>query len=616
MKKPLLKNAQQESQLILQRTIACAIFIGFFCVLLLSRLIHLQLEQHARYSTLSEQNLLNLIPIEPNRGLIYDRNGILLAQNRPAFSLDIIPGKVPNLKETLAALNQIIPLNETEIKVFNRAINQHRHYDQVPLKMNLNEAQVATFYVNQYRFPGVLIQSHLLRIYPLGELTGEVVGYVGRINPEDLKKVDSVNYSASNYIGKNGIEEYFESILHGTVGAEEAEINARGQIVRVLRKIPPVAGKNLYLTIDSKLQAYAETLLGDNSGSIVVIQPKTGEILAMVTHPSFDPNVFVNGISQKAYQALLEDPEHPLYNRAIRGIYSPGSTIKPFWAIAGLENNTITPQFKLFDQGFFRLPNTEHVFHDWGNGSHGWVNVVKAITVSCDIFFYTLASKMGIYYMDHFLAPFGFGQITQVDMPDELSGTLPSPDWKRAKKGQAWYKGDTIEVGIGQGFLSITPLQLAHAVTILATHGQRIAPHVLASTEDANSSPVPVPLKIEPPIILKNPNNWEIATEGMEGVIDSPMSSTHAYGPHPGYLVAGKTGTASIFKGARDARRAHLAISEKLRDNHLFISFAPVDNPKIAIAIVVEHAIHADKMAGDLTRFYLNPAKTLEKSPK
>ncbi|PHQ79966.1 MAG: penicillin-binding protein 2 [Coxiella sp. (in: Bacteria)] len=606
-----IKNHHQEARLFATRSIVVFLFILIFVAAIVSRLIYLQVVKHETYSTLSIHNLLKIIPTEASRGLIYDRNGVLLAKNVPVFSLDITPGEVKNVDATVNALGEIITLAPTDITAFKQALTRHRKYEPIPLKYKLTEDELDQFYLNQYRFPGVTVQANMLRQYPLGNIMGNVIGYAGRINAKELAHVDPVNYRPSDYIGKTGIEKYYETTLHGHVGSALSEINASGEVLRNLKNIPGTPGKNLYLTIDSKLQAYAEKVLGNNNGAIVAIQPSTGQILALVTKPTFNPNPFVMGISTKQYHALITDPNHPLYDRAIRGLYSPGSTIKPFQSLAGLYFKTITPQYTILDPGWYRVPHTKHIFHDDRWGGHGHVNLHKAIKVSCDTYFYNLAVKLGIKHIDDFLPMFGFGQPTDVEMPDELSGVLPTPAWKRHHKGYPWYTGDTVNMGIGQGMFTVTPLQLASATAIIAEHGQHLQPHLTLRWQNPDNSVTLQPNTQLAPIDLDNKSYWNTVISGMEAVIDG--GTARRYGAHPGYRVAGKTGTAQVYGTYRDEETTDWKRPKLLRNNHLFIDFAPVKNPQIVIAVVVEHATYADTFAGKVTRYYLHELKQTKK---
>ena len=603
-KRLAIKNHLQETHLFKSRCLAALLIVFVFALILIVRLGFLQLKDHHFYSTLSRHNLLNIIPIEANRGLIYDRNGVLLAKNIPTFTLAIIPSSVPGLKKTLDSLNEIIPITPEEIKQFQRIRYQYHRYQAVPIKYKLTEEAVARFYVNRYQFPGVLIKTRMMRYYPLGSLTADVVGYVGRINPHEWTHVDNANYLVDSDIGKIGIEQYYEKQLHGTMGAEEVEINASGRVVRVLKRIPPKPGNDIYLAIDSRLQKTAQESMGEESGAIVAMEPGTGQILALVTNPSYDPNLFVNGITQEDYQKLVNSPLHPLYNRAIRGQFAAGSTIKPIFALAGLDDNVISPESKIYDPGWFQLPHTTHIYHDWVEHGHGWVNLKKALIVSCDVYFYNLAAKIGLDSFVAILQQFGFGQPTGIDMPGEVSGLVPTPEWKMENQGHAWYTGDTIETGIGQGFFLVTPLQLAQAVSTLAEHGMRYRPDVLLKLVSAKGNTIlqlPIP---ESPAILKNPENWNVVIDDMADMVDSPYGTAEYFGSHRRFTVAAKTGTAQVYGHQRDEERIRSNLPKRLRNNHLFIAFAPVQDPHIAIAVVVEHAAMADKMAGEVLNDY------------
>ncbi|WP_259423802.1 penicillin-binding protein 2 [Coxiella burnetii] len=599
-----IKNIHLETHLFKSRCLTALILLLIFAFILIGRLIYLQIKNHHFYSTLSRHNLLNIIPIEPNRGLIFDRNGVLLAKDIPTYILTILPNGTHHLNETIRELTKIIPISSDEIKQFHHILYQYHRYQPVPLKYKLTNEEVARFYVNQYRFPDVRIETRMMRYYPLGDVTSDVVGYVGRINARELQKVNTNNYNIDDDIGKMGIEKYYENELHGTMGAEEAEINASGRIVRILKRVPPTPGTNIYLTIDSNLQAEARKVLGEESGAIVAIQPSTGQVLALVTKPSFDPNPFVSGLSQQDYQKLVNSPQHPLYNRAIRGQFASGSTVKPFLALFGLDMGIITPQYRIYDPGWFQLPNTQHIYHDWRERGHGWVNVVKAIAVSCDVYFYNLAVALGIKRMDDILQRFGFGQLTGIDLPEEVPGLVPSPRWKMGTQGKPWYTGDTIEAGIGQGFFLVTPLQLAQATATLAEHGKRYRPTLLfKSVEPTGKVNVQQPIP-KPPIFLKNPDNWDIVIHAMQEVVDKPWGTAGFFGRHPGFTVAAKTGTAQVYGHQRDEDKSRTNIPKRLRNNHLFIAFAAVENPQIAVAVVVEHSAMADKMAGEIINYY------------
>lgn len=601
-----IKNIQLETRLFKSRCLAALLLLFIFVFVLIGRLAYLQIKNHRFYSTLSQHNLLNIIPIQPNRGLIFDRNGVLLAKDIPTYTLTVTPNGTKHLDEMIKRLSKIIPLSEDEIKQFHRIAYQYRPYQPVPVKYKLTNEEVARFYVNQYQFPQVQIETRMMRYYPLADITSDILGYVGRINPQELRKVNADNYTADDDIGKIGIEKYYERQLHGTFGAEEVETDASGRIVRTLKEIPPNAGDNIYLTIDSNLQAEANKVLGDESGAIVAMAPDTGQILALTSKPSFDPNLFVWGLSSQVYQKLLNSPLHPLYNRAIHGQFASGSTIKPFLAIFGLDEGIVTPQSQIYDPGWFQLPNTKHIYHDWQLTGHGWVNIIKAIAVSCDVYFYNLAVIMGIDRVDDILHKFGFGQLTGVDLPEEVPGLVPSPHWKIGAQGYPWYAGDTIETGIGQGFFLVTPLQLVQGVSIIAERGKRHRPTLLLKSMTSDGSETISPLISETPVVLKNPNNWDIIIRAMQEVVDKPWGTADFFGKHPGFTVAAKTGTAQVDGHRRDEDTSRTNIPKRLRNNHLFIAFAPVDHPEIAVAVVVEHNAMADKMTGEIMNYYFS----------
>lgn len=582
-----IKNYSQEVSRYHRRLLLAFLLMVCLIAVLIGRLVSLQIIDHAKYTTMSRDNQINLIPVAPNRGLIYDRNGVLLAENVPAFSLDLIPDHVKNTRQTIAELQKIIDISPDEIDEFYKMKKQHHRYEPVPLKLNLSEEQLAKFYVNRWKFPGVKITARMMRHYPMGKAMASVIGYVGRINENELQHIDKTNYSASNYIGKVGIERYYEHLLHGTVGYDEVEMDASGHIVRTMKNILPTPGADLYLSIDSKLQVAAEDALGDHRGAVVAIDPQTGEVLALVSNPSYDPNLFVKGISSKQFNELQNSPERPLYNRAIRGQYPLASTIKPYMAIQGLDSGEITPQYTIYDPGWFKLPNNKHIYKDWKK--HGYVNVTKAIIVSCDTFFYGLSVKIGIKGMDDILDAFGFGKYTNIDMEEELPGLIPSPAWKLRRTGQPWYTGDTVNSSIGQGFMLATPLQLAHAVATLSLRGKGFQPKLLHKYQQANGIDVQEEAINLPTVELQHQNVWQVVIDAMEGVINNPSGTGYAFGRNPPYTVAAKTGTGQVYKPARYEDLPNSNIPEKYRSHSLFIAYAPVEDPKIAIAVVVEH---------------------------
>lgn len=603
-----IKNHLQEIELTTTRCIVALCFMSLLVFLLVLRLAYLQLDKHDMYTTLSKKNWLDLVPLEPARGLIYDRNGILLSENIPVFSLDLVPYQINNMPQTLAEISKIIPLSDTEIAYFQKELKQHRRFDEVSLKLRLSEPEVARFYENQYRFPGVFIKARLMRHYPMGEPLSHVLGYVGRINTDDLNEIDEANYSASDYIGKLGIEKYYEDELHGTVGYQQAENDASGEPVRILSQSKPIPGKNLILTLDSNLQLVARQALMGHRGAVVAIQPSTGQVLAMVSEPAYDPNLFVAGISSQDFQVLQQSPDRPLYNRALRGLYPPASTVKPYIALEGLESGVTDPERTIADPGWYKLPNNEHVFHDWRRHGHGMVNLSTAIVSSCDTYFYDLAHKMGIKRIDDILYRFGFGERTGIDMGEELPGLVASPQWKRHVKKLPWYEGETVTSVIGQTFTQATPLQLAQAVATIANRGKRFVPHLLLAEQDPGKSPEIQPAVELDPVIIDD-KNWNIVIDAMQGVITSNLGTGYHFGRNVGYSVAAKTGTAQVYSIKHRDRQENPTkqedLPEHLRDHSLFIAFAPVDRPQIAIAVISENSATASNVARKILDYYI-----------
>jgi penicillin-binding protein 2 len=581
-----IKNQAQEKRLFRARLWVAVIVLMILSLTLIGRLFYLQVIKHRYYQTQSRQNIINLVPIVPKRGLVYDRNGVLLAKNVPVFSLMVTPDKTTDLSLEIKQFQKLIPLSPGELEAFNKQLHQHRQFQDVPLKTRLSDKQIADFAVNQYQFPGFAVKAELVRQYPQSALFAHTLGYVGRVNDQDLSEVDLANYAGTNYIGKTGIEKYYESSLHGVVGYKRVEIDASGRIIRTLGLTPAEAGEDLYLTLDSHLQRAAFNALDKKQGAIVAIDPNSGQVLAMVSRPSFDPNLFVDGISNKAYQALQKEAGHPLYNRTILGLYSIGSTIKPFIALEGLDSGITTPTDRIFDPGWFRIPHTKRIFHDWMRGGHGWVNIHKAIVDSCDTYFYNLAYHLGITPIDQVLARFGFGETTDVDLVGELKGTVPSPAYKMRATGRHWYTGDTVNTIIGQGFSQATPLQLANATAALAMHGLRFQPYLLYAFNTSTGQRLKTPFTYLPAVNLHDSQNWDIVIKAMQDVI--PWGTGFRFGRHAPYSVAAKTGTAQV-RNDNGRYVSWESIPFNQRSNSIFIAFAPVKHPKIAVAVIVEH---------------------------
>ena len=598
-------NRERERHLFTKRVTILTIVVIIFSLCLISRLIDLQIFQHQLYTTLSKQNQLNLLPIPPTRGLIFDRNGVLLAENLPVFSLEVHPDHVKNLKTTLQAIQKIIALTPDDIKEFYKQLKQRRRYDPIPLRLKLTEDEVARFAVNRYFFPGVEVKARLIRHYRYGAEFSHVLGYVGRINTQELETIDVANYSASNFIGKVGIEKYYEKTLQGKVGYEQVETDASGRIIRTISRTPPVPGNDIYLTIDSGLERAAEQALTGLRGAVVVIDPNNGEVLALVSSPSYDPNLFVKGVNQSDYDTLRNSPDRPLYNRSIRGQYPIASTIKPFIGLQAIESGVVTPSYRLWDPGWFRLPNTKHIYKDysWKNGGHGWVNLSRAIAVSCDTYFFQIAKWMGISQIDSILIRFGFGSPTGIEIQEELPGLVPTPTWKMGKKGKPWYTGDTIVSGIGQGYLLTTPLQLAAGIAAIATHGIRYQIHLQLKQRLHDNTFTNYLPETLPPVRLNHTEAWDLIIDAMHKVITE--GTGYRFGRDTPYTVAGKTGTAQVFSATFHAPMQDKDLPEQLRDHSLFVAFAPLNQPKIAIAVVVENSSEASPVARKVMDYYL-----------
>jgi len=596
-----LRNYLRESRLFFGRAVVAGVILFALMGLLILRLYELQVVQYDHFKTLSQDNRVKVQPLPPTRGLIYDRNGKLIAFNRPAYSLEITPELVPDLDATLNKISKIIQITPEEYERFHRLRRQKRRFESIPIRINLSRKDAALFSVHRHELPGVDIEARLLRDYPEGEKSAHVLGYVGRISESDLNRLDESNYAGSSYTGKSGIERSYEATLHGTVGLQRVEVNAFGRPVRILEQVKPTPGKDLYLHLDTRLQDAAIQAFGDNTGAAVAIDPKTGGILAMVNQPGFDPNKFVVGISSKDYKVLQEDKKKPLYNRAMRGQYPPGSTVKPFLGLAGLETDTIQFDSSRYCPGFFRLPNHSHKYRDWKKTGHGTMHLDDAITQSCDVFFYQLAYDMGIDKMHDYLSNFRFGQKTGVDILGELPGLLPSREWKREARNQPWYPGETLIVGIGQGYFLATPLQLAGATAAIANGGTYHTPKVVSRVTDRTQGTM-IPLSGSSHTIqIKNQLHWQDVQKAMAQVTEHPRGTAKGI-RNDHYRIAGKTGTAQVFSIKQDEEYKEEELQREMLDHALFIAYAPVEDPQIAVAVIVEHGKHGGSTAAPIAR--------------
>ncbi len=605
MKLSELKNYQRE-QYQFRLRLGVAAFVVLLCFsALLARFFYLQVLRYDHYQTLAENNRISLVPIVPNRGLILDRNGVVMAHNFFAYTLEITPSKVADVEAVIGEISKIVEITPNDRKQFKKFRDQSHSFESIPLRTHLNEAEAARFAVNRYRFPGVEIKSRLFRHYPQGKLGSHLLGYINRINETDLKALeksgDISNYKGSDHIGKDGLEESYERQLHGVTGFQQVEIDADGHAVRVLSSTPPIPGNNLVLSIDSKLQDIAEKAFGSRRGALVAINPANGEVLALVSMPTFDPNLFVDGIDSENWKLLNESLDKPLINRTIKGTYPPGSTFKPFVAMAGLENDKRGPPFAISDPGFYMLPGSTHRYRDWKPEGHGHVDVQRAITVSCDTFFYGLAMDLGIDRLADFLQHFGFGQKVGLDIGGERSGLLPTPAWKAKRWKQKWYPGETVITGIGQGYTLVTPLQLAYATAMLANNGVAIKPHLVASIQQSGSGvTTPLPIETMDRLPLKS-EHMDLVRMGMVGVTQ-PGGTAASIGAGATYNIAAKTGTAQVV-GIRQGEKYNAsAIDERHRDHALFVAYAPAEAPRIALSVIVENGGHGGSAAGPIAR--------------
>ncbi len=584
-------------------TASVIMLIAFFILVL--RFFWLGVIQNSYYTTRAEDNRLTLVPVVPNRGLIFDRNGVLMATNTSAYTLEIVPGRAGPIDQTIDELSKVVTIEGKDKRRFKQLLREAKTFESIPIRSRLTEEEVARFAAQRYRFPGVEVRARLFRSYPLGETASHALGYMGRINTKDLERIDeegqAANYRGTDHIGKAGLEQRYEFEMHGVSGFESVEVDAGGRGIRVLSRTPPVSGNNLNLTIDAKLQQVAETAFGKRRGALVAIDPENGEILALVSMPTYDPNLFVDGIRSDDWDVLNTDINKPLLNRAIYGAYPPGSTFKPFMALGALTAGKRTPQQAISDPGYFNFGN--HTFRDDKKGGHGMVNMYTSIVHSCDTYYYTLANDWGINGIADFMGQMGFGSKTGIDIDGESRGILPSEAWKQRRfkrpEQQKWYAGETISIGIGQGYNSYTMMQLAQATAILANNGVGYKPHLVRSISDVRSGGVrEIPLEKTHEVALK-PEHVEVIKNAMIGV-NKEGTGTKAFAGAK-YVAAGKTGTAQVFS-LNGGNYSHGGTKEFLRDHALFIAFAPADKPKIALAVIVENAGFGATSAAPITR--------------
>ncbi len=597
-----IKDHKKEARLFNSRVLLGLIGIIILLSLLIGRMTHLQLDNHDHFTTLSEKNRVRLLPEPPIRGLIFDREGRILAENMPTYTLVIIPELVEDIENTITKLADIIEISDYDINRFKKQRKRSRRFHSIPLRYRLSDEEVARLAVDRYQFPGVDVEARLMRHYPYDELSVHALGYVGRINERELAQLDQAQYAGTNYIGKAGIEKSYEKLLHGEVGYKQVETNSRGRILRMLEYVPPVPGDNIHLTLDMDMQQAAKAAMNGENGAVVALDPRNGQVLTMISTPEYNPNWFVNGIDTARYNKLSQSQERPLFNRFLQGKYPPGSTLKPFTGLGAMELGLLDKHDHSNCHGWMTLPGGERRYRDWKKQGHGRTDMEKAIVESCDVYFYELAMKMSIDQMYDFLIQFGFNQRTGIDLGGESSGLTPSSEWKKRIKGERWYLGETLISSIGQGFNLATPLQLAVATATLAMDGKRMYPQLLLQTEDTLSGALqPQTVKQSHQVTVNNPENWAYMIESMVKVVNSPRGTAHKIRSET-FTIAGKTGTAQVFGIAQDAEYDADKIAKKLRDHALFIGFAPVDNPEIAIAVIVENGGSGGSVAAPVAR--------------
>jgi penicillin-binding protein 2 len=600
------RDSQREQQQFKVRLGVLTVFVLLMFAVLAARFVYLQVMQHAHYHTLAEANRISIVPATPGRGVITDRNGVELAYNYTAHTLEITPSKAGNVENAIDRLGEIVEISPRDRRRFRQLLDESKSFESLPIRSRLSDEEIARFAAHRYRFPGVEIKARLFRQYPQGELFSHVIGYIGRINQKELDKLEEsgeiANYRGTDYIGKMGLEQSYERALHGTTGVEQVEIDSAGRAVRLLSRTPPTSGSNLVLKIDAGLQALVFKAFGNRRGALVAMDPQTGGVLAFVSKPGFDPNLFVDGIDPQSWNELRNSPDRPMLNRALNGTYPPGSTFKPFMALAALTYGKRTPQSGISDPGFYWLGN--HQFRDDVVGGHGWVDMYKSIVVSCDTYYYVLANDLGIDNISKFMSQLGFGSRSGIDLTGESTGTLPSKEWKKKRFNKEWFLGETVSIAIGQGYNAYTPLQLASAVATLANDGVMFKPHVVDYIEDVRTkarTPVaPQPLRK----LDWNPEHVAIIKRAMVGV-NKEGTSASVFAGAP-YTSGGKTGTAQVIAIKQGEKYIESRVQERYRDHALFIAYAPADNPRIAVALIVENAGFGAKAAAPIARQVLD----------
>ena len=600
-----LRDKERELTVFRHRLLLASFVVLAAFGMLLARVVWLQVVQREHYHTLAEANRISVVPVAPNRGLILDRSGEVLAANYSAYTLEVTPSRVPDLERSLDELDTLIEVSARDRRRFKKLQEESKSFESLPIRTRLTEEEVARFAVNRYRFPGFEIKARLFRSYPQGEVASHAVGYIGRINDADVRRIEeaglATNYKGTQHIGKLGIEGAYERELHGITGSEQVEVDSGGRAIRALARHEPASGNNLVMTLDLKLQRVAEEAFQDYRGALVAMDPKTGEVLALVSRPGFDPNLFVDGIDPQNWDALNNSPDRPLNNRALRGQYPPGSTIKPFMALAALEYRKRSPEFAINDPGFYTLPGVAHRYRDWKKDGHGVVNLHKSIVVSCDTYYYGLGVDLGIDAIHDYLSKFGLGAKTGIDIEGELQGIAPSQAWKWRRFKQKWYTGDTVSVSIGQGYMLATPIQLAAMTATLANGGTPVYPRLLKAVQDSRTNEVrAMEFRTGTPVEIK-PEHLSLVKSAMVAVT-SPGGTAAKAGAGAGYTIAGKTGTAQVIGLKQGEKYDASRLKEEHRDHALFVAFAPADDPKLAMALLVENGGSGSGTAAPIAR--------------
>ena len=601
-------DLDRKTNLVHGRIYLTAALILLVTLIILFQVFYLQVVRHDHFTTLSKSNHIKILPVVPSRGLIYSSDGILLADNRPSFTLELVPERIPDVESVITRINRLITVSPDEMERFRELRKRSRRFEGVPLRFNLSDEEVALISVNRHLLPGVDVVATLSRYYPLSESLSHTIGYVGMIDEDEFEKLNKSNYLGTAYIGKSGIEKAYEDLLHGHVGYQQVEVNAQGRKIREIHREHPEPSKNLHLTIDASLQILAVQALNGRRGAIVAMDTRSGAVLASASSPGYDPNLFVDGIDRNAYTGLLQSQDTPLLNRALQGKYPPGSTIKPMLALGGLKLQLREPASETWCPGWYSLRGSTRRYRDWKKEGHGHVDMVNAIAQSCDVYFYVLARDMGIHGIHQTLTGFGFGKPTGIDIGGEAAGLIPSTQWKRKALGQPWYPGETLIAGIGQGATLVTPIQLVTATAVVANRGRQVRPYLLSEVRDSATGQLVIkaPDRAGEPIISADIEDWDLIIHSMEEVLHGERGTARGSGSGAEYHIAGKTGTAQVITIGQDEEYNEDEIPEELRDHALFIAFAPAETPEIAMAVIVENGGGGSRTAAPIARELLD----------